>query len=63
MCIRDSAKGAEHEYYTHIKLNEFKDEDKEIIQAKNNELTLSIKIMSIEFEDGTSIVRPKKLPD
>lgn len=57
------AKGAEHEYYTHIKLNEFKDEDKEIIQAKNNELTLSIKIMSIEFEDGTSIVRPTKLPD
>ena len=49
--------------YTKMSLNEYSDEDKAIIQAKDRELTLNVKIMSIEFADGNLLVRPTTLPD
>lgn len=45
-----------------IKLNEFDATDKKIIAADPSTLRLSIKVMSVEFDDGTKIERPAKLP-
>ena len=44
--------------YTKMSLNEYSDEDKAIIQAKDRELTLNVK-----FADGNLLVRPTTLPD
>lgn len=55
--------GGTGELYTKMHLNEFSDEDKPIIQAKDKELSLNVKVMSIEFEDGKTLVRPTSLPD
>lgn len=51
------------ELYAKISLNEYSDEDKAIIQAKNKELALQLKVMSIEFADGNLLARPTALPD
>lgn len=51
------------ELYSKVSLNEYSDEDRVIIQAKDKELTIRVKVMSIEFADGSSLVRPTTLPD
>lgn len=56
-------KDATGELYSKVSLNEYIDGDKAIIQSKSGELTLRVKVMSIEFADGSSIVRPTTLPD
>lgn len=45
-----------------IKLNEFDATDKKIIATDPSTLRLGIKVMSVEFDDGTKIERPTKLP-
>lgn len=46
-----------------VSSTKYSDEDRVIIQAKDKELTIRVKVMSIEFADGSSLVRPTTLPD
>lgn len=47
---------------TVIKLNEFDGPDKKIIDTDPSEIMTRIKVMSIEFVDGSKIERPTRLP-
>ena len=57
------AVGSEYEFSDSFSINEFKDEHEAILNGSRETQQVGLKPMYVEFDDGSSLVRPTQLPE